>query len=120
MYLYTRIHTQNMKDTIPFGELSQMKQRFARGELYPDACDDIIGDSLLIWATRMKNLGMVKLLVEHKCNVNATSLDGHTALDIAIENENLGIFRILTRNGAVTYAEKKRALDDTYDDTYDE
>lgn len=57
-------------------------------------------DTLLITATRNKNLRIMKLLCEHGANVNAVNKNGVTALMIALKNRDESSVDFLLEHGA--------------------
>jgi ankyrin repeat protein len=60
--------------------------------------------SILIWAVMQKNLKSVKLLVDHKANINWKDWFKTTALMYAADLGNLDIINYLVKNGADIHA----------------
>jgi ankyrin repeat protein len=122
--LYTAINRDRQNNTIQFllkngaapnGEillLTMEKQRFdlARQFIeagvdvnyqYPSSKNYADGMAPLLYASKLGNFEIVKLLVEHGANPNIRTANGDTALSIARKNNNDTIYNYLLEHGAI-------------------
>jgi len=67
---------------------------------YPLTRNDADGMAPLLYAAKLGNLEILKLLVEKGANVNVKAVNGDTALSIARKNNNDEIYNYLTEHGA--------------------
>lgn len=77
------------------------KKKYANYTLY-------YGLKYLHLAARDGDLGIVKTLIAHNANVNATTWDGWTPLHLAAFNGNLDIVQYLLNNGAQKFIENNQ------------
>ncbi|XP_077288006.1 uncharacterized protein LOC143912590 [Arctopsyche grandis] len=58
------------------------------------------GNTVLILASQQRQIGALRLLIDHGCNVNETNANGWTALHYAVNNGDLDAASILIKNNA--------------------
>lgn len=73
----------------------------------PNATDIRTGFSALMFASRMGNESLVRILIRNKANVNALSYLGYSPLSLARGNNHFEIVKILKNAGADVYLENQ-------------
>ena len=72
---------------------------------------DINGDTALHWAAQAHSVQCVRLLLQHRVEVNTRNNLGETALHMAVQNNSLGLVKVLLEHGEDMYVRNKHKED---------